>query len=115
MLRGIEPSWNRDEIHSNSTRTCPPWTKSPTLALILAILPAMGAVMTVSIFIASRTIRTSLTLMVWPTWMGILATVPAIGLRHTLASSATEGGPACVGGAVGGEDAGTRAWPTGGT
>jgi hypothetical protein len=51
----------RSRLHSNSTNTCPPWTKSPALGLILATLPAMGAVITVSIFMASRTIRTSLT------------------------------------------------------
>jgi hypothetical protein len=72
--------------------------------------------MTVSIFIASRTTMGSLTLMVWPTWMGILATVPAMGLRQTLPSSATDDGPAAFGGGVAaGGAAGIRAWPMGGT
>src|SRR5262249_32632005 len=56
----------RGKTHSSSTRTCPCWTASPTPAWILATLPAVGAVMTVSIFMASRTSRTSLTWMVCP-------------------------------------------------
>src|SRR5271157_370833 len=85
---GERPS-GRTGLQSNSTRTCPCWTASPTLTLILATLPAMGAVITVSIFMASRTRRTSLTRMVCPAWAEILDTVPEKGLRQTLASSAT--------------------------
>src|SRR5271165_3520796 len=85
---GERPS-GRTGLHSNSTRTCPCWTASPTLTLTLATLPAMGAVITVSIFMASRTRRTSLTRMVCPACAELLDTVPEKGLRQTLPSSAT--------------------------
>src|SRR5271157_4223953 len=98
-------------LQSNSTRTCPCWTASPTLTLTLATLPAIGAVITVSIFMASRIRRTSLTRMVCPAWAEILDTVPEKGLRQTLPSSAT-GALAPEDGAEGlatGLAAGTRA------
>src|SRR5271157_5948630 len=85
---GERPS-GRTRLQSNSTRTCPCCTASPTLTLILATLPAMGAVITVSIFMASRIRRTSFTRMVCPAWAEILDTVPEKGLRQTLPSSAT--------------------------
>src|SRR5271157_1593528 len=113
-LAGERPS-GRTGLQSNSTRTCPCWTASPTLTLTLATLPAMGAVITVSIFIASRIRRTSLTWMVCPAWAETLDTVPEKGLRQSLPSSATGALPPEDGaeGLATGAAAGTRVCPGG--
>src|SRR4029077_2139342 len=89
MVADSPASALKRKLYSNSTSTCPPCTKSPTLALILATLPAIGAVITVSIFIASSTRRGSLAWIVCPTWAAMRETVPAQGLRQTLLSLAT--------------------------
>src|SRR5215831_9942807 len=102
-------------LHSNSTRTCPPWTASPTLTLTRAILPASDDVTTVSIFIASRTSNTSLTWMLCPTWAETRTTTPAMGLRHTLLSSVTGTLLGCTGDAGTVFAAGTRVCAAGGT
>src|SRR5512143_2096223 len=117
------PSWETGGVgrargfgpYSSSTRICPCWTASPTLALILATLPATGAVITVSIFIASRTIRTSSTWMVCPTWAETRETVPEKGLRQTLLSSVAGAPLGRAGVGATGAAAGMRACPVGGT
>ena len=46
--------------YSNSITTWPPWTGSPAFTRTLEIFPSIGEVMTVSIFMASKIISTSL-------------------------------------------------------
>src|SRR5580700_11199127 len=73
--------------YSNSTRIWFTFTPSPWATLIFLILPATGAVMLVSIFIASSTIIRSFVCSVWPGWALSLTTTPATGLRQTFDSS----------------------------
>src|SRR5450755_928540 len=82
--------------YSNSTTTCPFCTPSPALTFTLETLPSMGAVIFVSIFIASRTSRMSPVWMLCPGCAATFTTTPEMGLRHTFASL-TAPPPPCEG------------------
>ena len=67
--------------------------------MIFFTVPAVWAVILVSIFMASRTTSRSSTWSFWPTWTLTRCTIPAIGLRQTFSSgNPSAGGVAMNGG-----------------
>src|SRR5271157_171487 len=79
----------RCRIYSHSNTTCPLLTLSPAFTFTVATLPACGAVISVSIFMASRTKRMSPGRMAWPARTFDFTTMPETGLRHTFSSFTT--------------------------
>src|SRR3974390_58254 len=82
-----QKSWNFLGLYSHTSTTCPLFTLSPKLTFTSATLPPMGVVISVSIFIASKTNSRSPFWMVSPPRTLDLTTMPDIGLLHTLLSS----------------------------
>jgi len=72
--------------YSNSISAWPLLTASPGVAMMALTVPAVWAVMLVSIFIASSTTSRSCGCNFWPTCTLTRFTIQAIGLRHTFSS-----------------------------
>src|ERR1022692_1967295 len=91
--------------YSNSATIWPACTPSPWVTAMAAIRPGPGAVILVSIFMASRTTRMSPVCRLCPTCAATRTTMPETGLRQTLSSFT---GLLSAGGAAGAALAGTR-------
>ena len=81
LLKYIKPNLNKmqQNFYANSTKIFPGSTESPSLTKIEVTVPASGATISFSIFIASKISKTSCLLTLVPTEVFIFQILPGIG------------------------------------